>query len=234
MAFDGRGRVLTYNGQRWSQPVQVESASTGGIIAAISCASPRFCAAVDSNGDAAFDLGHGWSRFGPVADSTGLSALSCPSVGICFATDNETSEVYRFSNRRWVISASLNLSTPQGGSEPNTLNAISCSASNYCVALDDFGEGFTYDGTWSSSPRTFDAIQLGDASLSCTTDDRCVIVDDRNDVVVDDDGTWSAAKPLGSRGATLVAVSCAPRGRCVVVDDRGGYLISSTSTPAGS
>ena len=225
--FDGRGRVISYDGKNWSQPVEVEPTSSGGIITAISCASPAFCAIVDSNGDASIDAGRGWSRLTPVVDSAGLAAVSCPSVGICFALDAQNNEVYQYANGRWTISASLNLSTPQGGSEPNTFIAIACGTPRFCVALDDFGDAFTYDGRWSSNPHHFDTIQLGNASLSCSAASRCVVVDDSNHVVIEDHGAWSAPTPLDSSAGTLVGVSCAPHGRCVAVDDRGGYLIGT-------
>jgi hypothetical protein len=213
--------------------VQVEPTSTGATISALSCASATFCAIVDSDGDASFYNGAGWSRLSPVADSGGLAALSCPTVGVCFAADAQSGEIYRYENSRWSISANLNLSTPQGGSEPNTLNAISCGDRNFCVALDDFGDAFSYDGEWSSGPHTFDNIQLGDDDLSCTATLRCVIVDDSNDVITYDDGAWSAPRHLDSSRGTLVDVSCGLRTRCVAVDGSGGYFIGKSRT-AGS
>ena len=64
------------------------------------------------------------------------------STGLCFAIDVQSDEVFRYLDGRWGISADLDLSTPQGGSEPNTLAAISCGSASFCVALDDFGEAF--------------------------------------------------------------------------------------------
>jgi hypothetical protein len=229
LTYDGLGRVLTYNGHSWSRPVLVEPASTGGTISDISCASARFCAIVDSNGDASFYDGEEWSRLAPVADSSGLAALSCPAVGVCFAVDDQTGEAYRYANGRWSISANLNLSTPQGGSEPNSLNAISCDSRIFCVALDDFGDAFTYDGKWSSNPHTFDNIELGNDELSCTAAQRCVIVDDSNDVIDFDNGAWSAAQHLHSSKATLNDVSCATKTQCIIVDGSGGYFFGKYS-----
>ena len=226
--FDGLGRVLTYDGQRWSRPVQVDSVSAG--ISDISCASPDFCAVVDGDGDAAIFDGVHWSKPAPVADSGGLAAVSCPSAGLCFAVDVESSEVFRYATGRWSISAELNLSTPQGGSEPNTLDAISCGSPDFCVALDDFGEAFTYDGKWSSGAYTFDTIADGEEALSCTARLTCVIVDDNNNAVVDENGSWSAPRHLAARGTMLADVSCAPGARCVAVDGRGGYFIGDTSS----
>jgi hypothetical protein len=230
VTFDGLGRVFTYNGRTWSSPVEVEPVS-GGTIDAISCAGASFCAVVDSNGDASFFDGSRWSKPAPVADSSGIAALSCPSAGVCFAVDSQTGEAYRYANGRWSISAELNLSTPQGGSEPNTLNAISCGSPRFCVALDDFGDAFVYDGSWSVNPHTFDNIQLGDEELSCTATQRCVVVDDSNDAVVYDDGAWSSARRLDASSGTLVDVSCAPSpgSRCVAVDGSGGYFVGQSS-----
>jgi hypothetical protein len=226
--FDGLGHVLTYNGQQWSKPVLVEPASTDATINDISCASAHFCAIGDSNGDASFYNGKSWSKLAAVADSSGIAALSCPAVGVCFAVDAQSDEVFHYVNGRWSISAQLNMSTPQGGSEPNSLSAISCGDRAFCVALDDFGEAFTYDGKWTTGPHTFDNIQDSDDELSCTAAQLCVIIDDSNNVVDYDNGAWSAARLLRTK-ATIGDVACALRARCVIVDGGGGYFIGKSA-----
>jgi len=220
--FDGLGRVVTYDGQRWSAPVLVDPG--GGGITGISCASPEFCAIVDADGDAAIYDGVRWSAPAPVADSSGLVAVSCPSTGLCFAIDVESNEVFRYVDGRWGISADLDVSTPLGGSEPDTLAAISCGSVRFCVALDDFGEAFTYDGTWSG-PHTFDTIADGEDALSCTAGLVCVVVDDNDNTIVDQNGSWAAPHHLDAPGTMLLGVTCAGQARCVVFDERGGYVI---------
>jgi len=227
--FDGLGRVLTYDGQRWSRPVAVDPA--GGGITGISCATPDFCAIVDADGDAAIYDGVHWSAPAPVADSSGLVAVSCPSAGLCFALDVQSDEAFRYAHGRWGISADLNVSTPQGGSEPDTLAAIACGSVRFCVALDDFGEAFTYDGKWSG-PHTFDTIADGEDALSCTAGQVCVLVDDNNNAVVDDNGGWGAPHHLDAAGTMLVGVSCAPQARCLAIDGRGGYFIGQRTKNA--
>jgi hypothetical protein len=224
VAIDGVNRVLTYDGQRWSTPVRIEPVSTGATLSAVSCASVTFCAVGDSNGDASLYNGQSWSKPTPVADSGGVAGLSCPAIGECFAVDAESSEVFRYDHGRWSVSANLNISTPQGGSEPNTLEAISCGGPSFCVVLDDFGEAFTYNGKWSGA-HMFDNIEDEDAELSCTASLTCVAVDDSDDVVVDQAGAWSSPRHLGRSSATLGDVACVPRSRCVVIDDRGGFFI---------
>jgi hypothetical protein len=224
VAIDGLNRALVYDGQRWSTPVRIEPVARA-TIDTISCASSTFCVAGDSNGDASIYHGQNWSKPTPVADSSGLAGISCPAAGLCFAVDAESSEVFRYDHGRWSISADLNISTPQGGSEPNSLEAISCGSRDFCVVLDDFGEAFTYDGKWSSSAHTFDAIEDEDAELSCTPFLTCVAVDDSDDVVVDQAGAWSSPHHLGRSNAILQDVACALRSRCVVIDDKGGFFI---------
>jgi hypothetical protein len=224
--FDGLGRVLTYDGQHWSRPVQVDSAASE--VSGISCATSDFCALVDSDGDAAIYNGGHWSKPAPVADSSGLAAVSCPAVGLCFATDTESNEVFRYTGGKWGVSGELSLSTPQGGSEPNSLTAISCGSRRFCVALDDFGEAFTYDGTWSG-PKTFDSIADGDAAISCTAAQVCAIVDDNNSAVVDENGSLSAPHHLDAGSTMLLGVGCAPGARCLAVDGRDGYFIGQSA-----
>jgi hypothetical protein len=228
-AVDGLGRILTYNGKQWSRPVEVDPVSTGGIISNISCASADFCAVGDSNGDASFFDGDGWSKLAPVADSGGVAEISCPAVGLCFAVDAESDEAFRYANGRWSISAELDLSTPQGGSEPNALNAISCGSPTFCVALDTFGEAFTFNGKWSGA-RSFDDIENADDEVSCSGSTTCAIVDDSNNVVVDDGGAWSSPHHLDAPHTSLQDVSCAPAQRCIAVDGSGGYFIGRRPT----
>jgi hypothetical protein len=223
VAIDGLNQVLAYDGHRWSKPVRIEPVSKA-TVDVISCASTTFCVVGDENGDASIYNGKGWSTPTPVADSSGLAGLSCPSAGVCFAVDAESSEVFRYDHGRWSISAELTLSTPQGGSEPNSLDAISCGSRSFCVALDDFGEAFSYDGKWSGA-HTFDDIQDEDAELSCTPSLTCVAVDDSDDVVIDQAGAWSSPRHLGRSNAILQDVACAPQSRCVVIDDKGGYFV---------
>ena len=107
---------------------------------------------------------------------------------------------------------------------------------DFCVAVDDFGEAFTYNGKWSSGSHTFDDIADGDVALSCTDQPLCVIVDDSNNAVVDANDTWSAPYRLKVPAATLIDVSCADRrgtggtggtggARCLAIDARGAYLV---------
>jgi hypothetical protein len=223
VAIDGLNHVLIYNGQRWSGPLTIEPVSRA-TLDAISCASSTFCVVGDSNGDASVYNGRHWSAPTPVADSSGLAGISCPSAGVCFAVDAESSEVFRYDHGTWSISADLNLSTPQGGSEPNSLDSISCGSRDSCVALDDFGDAFTYDGKWSGV-HTFDVIEDEDAVVSCTASLTCVAVDDSDDVVVDQAGAWSSPRHLGRLNAILQGVACAHRARCVVIDDKGGFFV---------
>jgi hypothetical protein len=223
VAIDGLNDVLLYDGHRWSSPVRLEPVSRASLDA-ISCASTIFCAVGDSNGDASIYNGTIWSKPTAVADSSGVAGISCPADGLCFAVDAESSEVFRYDHGRWSVSATLNLSTPQGGSEPNALDAISCGSPTFCVALDAFGEAFTYNGKWSGA-RTFDDIENEGAELSCPAARTCVAVDDSDDAVVDQAGSWTSPRHLGRSSATLDGVACAPRTRCVVIDDKGGYFV---------
>jgi hypothetical protein len=225
VAIDGLGRALLYNGHGWADPVRIEATPDAGTLSAVSCASADFCAVGDSNGEASIFDGKTWSRLVPVADSSGVAALSCPSVGVCFAVDDESDEAFRYADGRWSISADLNLSTPQGGSEPNSLGAISCGDRTFCVALDEFGDAFTYDGKWSSNPQTFDNIENEDEELSCTAAHTCVAVDDSNDVITYEDGAWNSPHQLGTTRAMVDDISCGSRSHCLVLDDRGGYFV---------
>jgi len=226
-------------GSSWTWSARRTAPGRGDLDAA-SCPAATACVALVGSDQSARLDGSTWSAPVPieqvdradapeaVADSSGLVAVSCPSTGLCFAIDGQSDEVFRYLDGRWGIAAGLPLSTPQGGSEPNTLAAISCGSAHFCVVLDDFGEAFTYDGTWSG-PHIFDSIADGEDALSCTAGLVCVLVDDNDNAIVDENGGWGMPHHLEAAGTMLVGVSCAPQARCVAFDGRGGYFVGQST-----
>ena len=88
---DGNGNALAGGPSAWrAGPVDIDPIA--GILTAVSCASPTFCVAVDTNGRALTWNGSSWaapswSARSPVdPDGGGLTGVSC-FPGACVAVD---------------------------------------------------------------------------------------------------------------------------------------------------
>lgn len=217
MAGTDDGRAFMYDGRTWSAPTRVLS----GGIAQISCAG-RSCWALDELGHASFFNGSEWSR--PRQTDLSNPALSCTSVGFCMAVTG--TETDRLTGGRWVAAGSLEVSEPQGGSEPNVGEAVSCSSATFCVALDNFGEAFTWAGGQWSRAFKFDPglMNEGDA-VSCASQSDCVVVDGQGVTTTWNGRTWSASRRIDTINGGLNDVSCPTPQFCIAVDASGQALV---------
>lgn len=219
-AVDGVGEAFVYNGRRWS-------AWKGPAVAALACASRTFCVALDANGSARFYRGFRWSAPRRVPSGGDPVVLSCPLGGFCMVLDTMTNQAYRLARGHWVRAGTIPASFPPGGSEPNVASAVSCSGRDFCAALDDFGEAFTWTGGrhWSR-PHAFDANLLtGTDAVSCASRKACMAVDENGLATSWDGSTWSPVQRIDSSGAFLNDVSCAAAGFCIAVDLHARALI---------
>jgi hypothetical protein len=175
--------------------------STGGVLAADSCASPTACMAVGSyrNGSRAFPLaerwnGTSWSLLKPPvptgAGDTSLLGVSCVSANACIAVGSYRSKsgnvltlAEAWNGTSWSIQP-----TPNHGAV-NALASVSCTSANACTAV---GYAGTFGGldsvltlaeawngtTWSIQPTPTPA-HPGAANLtgvSCTSPSSCIAV----------------------------------------------------------
>ena len=229
-AILGSGTMALFHGSTWTSFGVVDNV---GDIVALSCPTTRFCAAVDDAGNALIYRGT-WSAPNAVDGGGQLQDVSCTDPTFCMAVSSDTpGTTYRFNGTRWSEVAAPNPSTPQGGSEPNTLSAVSCALSTYCVALDDFGEAFVWDGRSWSNPVTFDNnLQNGGDALSCPAKGFCMVVDDTGMAVPILNGSPGTSRQLDSSSIGLNDVSCASAARCVAVGGHGRVYNYSASTNA--
>ena len=237
----GNGILTNFDGRTWSADGLMELETPTSI----SCPDSQFCVAAGDSGTAMIRNGS-WSAPDLVDSGGSLTSVSCTSRTFCVAVSGDTpGTAYTFDGEGWFPMAAPNPSTPQGGSEPDTLSAVSCATSTYCVALDDFGEFFTWDGKSWSNATVFDNIQDGDDAVSCSRSELCMIVDDSGVAVPLDKGTLGPPRQLDSDTAGLNGVSCiasatgtssttattsasAPATRCVAVGGGGRAFTFST------
>jgi hypothetical protein len=226
----GNGAMALFHGSAWTTFGVVDKS---GDIVSLSCPTTRFCAAVDDNGKALIYRGT-WSP--PVAVDSGgqLQDVSCTDSIFCMAVSADTpGTAYRFNGTQWSAVPAPNPSTPQGGSEPNTLSAVSCASSTSCEALDDFGEAFEWDGRSWSNPVTFDnQMQDGDDAVSCPAKGFCMVVDDNGIAVPILDGSPGSSRQLDSSSFGLNDVSCASAAWCVAIGGPSRVYTYRASTNA--
>jgi len=103
---------------------------TTAAATALSCQTTTFCIATDNRGRAQrYDRAR-WSAPATVA-SASLSDISCVQAGTCLAVGPAAGVVQYVGNGRWKPPVTID---KIGG-----LTAISCPASDFCMAVDDRG-----------------------------------------------------------------------------------------------
>jgi len=194
------------------------------------------CALLAAPAGAAPSLG--WSSPLEIDRGQALSAVSCPSMGLCVAVDGAG---------RASVSTSPALASAGAWSAPfalpgaGALKAVSCASTTLCAALD--GEGRlslstrpTVPGSGSWAPAFSLPGALGLTSVSCPAATLCVAVDGTGHAVVStapasaSAAAWSAPFALPGAGA-LTSVGCASATLCAAVDGAGHVFLSTD--PAG-
>jgi hypothetical protein len=222
-AGDAAGNVLTWDGTSWSAPVLVDNAGIGEI----SCASPRFCAAVDEDGQLLFWQGSSWTRPQVPPSGAQLGAIACTPAEFCMAVDETGADTFTFVGGSWQPSGSVNVSTPQGGSEPDTLSSVACSSSTACAVADDFGDVFTWVGRRWSDAFSFDPNLLDQPEwISCPSASFCMLVDLHGAATSWNGHRWSKPRTI-DRGNNVfpASVSCASASFCMAVDTGGRAIV---------
>ncbi len=127
---DGRSVSSVFNGMAWSNPAPFGDA-TGTAPVSVSCATTRYCVAIDATGRAASYRNSRWSAFAAVTAAGPLVAVSCHGPGTCLAVSS-TGKVVQQRGAGWSRPRHLKgLTTPVD---------ISCPSATSCVVVDDSGQ----------------------------------------------------------------------------------------------
>jgi hypothetical protein len=246
-------RPLTglWNGKAWSVAA---APSPGGMEAAnlnaVSCVAADNCVAVGSsfNGTDTVSLAEAWNgthwSIAPTpnvkgAQSSVLSAVSCPAAGHCTAVgDYATSAVTGTLAETWNGQAWSISNTPNAaGSAFTTLSGVSCPAVNTCVAVGSYTTSpspLSIAETWNGSSWTIHAVPSPAGAsgtflqaVSCRSAADCAAVGDYfngTDNLPLAEGltgtAWSVQAtpaPAGAFYSSLNAVSCPAAGDCVAI-----------------
>ncbi len=132
MAVDYFGHAMSYNGSTWTGPTLVDSTP----LTQVSCPTTSFCAAIDAKGGTLTYHGSAWSTpTGSEAARKSSFDVSCSSPSFCLATSVTSFSTYDGST--W--------STPTQIVRKDSLTALSCASSSFCVAGDRKGDALAYN-----------------------------------------------------------------------------------------
>jgi hypothetical protein len=133
---DSAGNAFTYGGSSWSAPRRLSATAMTGV----SCPTASFCMATSTATLYAYS-GGGWSPSGPLTTADGgpvhLTSISCATASSCEATGN--ADGYAYSNGSWARGVVVHHS--------NKLTSVSCTAADFCTAVDSGGNVYTYSAT---------------------------------------------------------------------------------------
>jgi hypothetical protein len=198
-----------------------------GSFNVVSCASTHFCMAVGTSTGTDYAVefnGTRWEAARTLERFNGeVVSLSCPTVGWCVAvTDLAGATVLK--DGRW--SRLTTLDPNPGPPYPGMANAVSCTSSHFCVAVDGQGNAETYNGTsWTKPEQVDHNFPLTD--VSCGSTRRCIAVDGEGHVLEFRNGHWSAPKPVDT--SPFTTISCVGIDFCVAVDLRGRTVVLTGS-----
>ena len=225
----------------WSEPASIDA---GSSLAAVSCPSATFCAAVDDTGHALTYDGTSWSSPVQVQGLIGTDfggnpvSLSCPTSSFCMAAASNAdaldsdSEIFTYNGTSWSVST---------GNGDLRIDSLSCLAASFCTTVGWYEDGLgarytgsrTYKGTsWSGDDEIIEGEQDYPSSMSCPTPTFCAMIDDSGYAATYNGIAWSRPvyvdlnpeAGLNPYPQRFTSVSCASSTFCAAVDNYGGVL----------
>jgi hypothetical protein len=199
----------------WGSPFLIDGPAQASGITAVSCASPKFCAAVDAQGNALTFGGVAWRLFSDVdSNSGGLWSVSCPAARFCLATDQDGFAL-GWNGRRWSAPRQFDFDPYQP-----SLPSVSCATAHFCAAVDQFGYALVWRGKgWSHKVINAPDGSVELQAISCLSTHFCLAVG--NGFSVTWTGSkWSRPREIGD-GLNVDAVSCTSTKFCVAGGQAG-------------
>jgi hypothetical protein len=221
-------------GPGWLGQEQVDPHNSA--LNAVSCSAPSYCVSggldlVVQDNAVRSDLSAQLS-----ADTDEIAAISCaPDTTFCAVTDD--------SGGAYTLSGETLSSRTQVTSAGAGFDAVSCTATSFCMAIDDTGKTFKYNGAWSLV-STLGSLSSGkgDLQVSCTSNTFCVaaLPGSGNDENYYKYGgtSWNAPSVLEATGAVESGLSCTSPNFCIAADTSDNTEIFNgskwTAQPHGS
>jgi hypothetical protein len=169
------GYAFAYNGHTWRI---VGGASEDGGFTSVSCAKTNDRVVGDHQGNVLrCDPGcGGLDNLRNSSDPVG--PLVCPRDSFCIACLDTLSSIY--NGRAWSPLVPAGYEGREGGAYPR---AMSCAATNFCVAVGG-QDSLYFDGTDWNAPATIDRGNKDVTSVSCPTTTFCVAVDSNDRALI--------------------------------------------------
>lgn len=233
MAVDWYGAYLLYNGTTWSSPRAISPAARA--VDSVSCTSPAFCLAVAATNSGStgghlytFD-GTQWTDHGQIA--LPLSSVSCTGPSFC--------EMLSFSSNGSVYAATWNGTSsgspapldsyPGFGPQPGE-GYVSCATATFCVAVDQLGNAFTFNGsTWSQPTALVPGWTASLDAISCPATTFCAAIDAGGHEYTFNGTGWTAQTSIDSAGQAQ-AISCTISHFCLMADLSGNVATFDGAT----
>ena len=140
-----------------------ESIDSSGDLESVSCPSSSFCVAIDGSGNAVVMSSGIWSHPVRVLSSAGddgvAPSVSCASSSFCVVVSDTGATIWNGS--AWSAAQTMDalpsdVGTPPRGVNHSVLDSVSCVSSTFCVAADNAGRMFTWNGSSWSAPQIAD------------------------------------------------------------------------------
>ena len=218
-AVDSQGNATTYDGSSWSAVHNVDDHF--GSLAAISCPTAKFCAAVGGR-RAVTRTTDGWGHL-HVVPIQRMFAVSCSSRHFCLAL-GATGFAIRYSGTHWAHH--------HIGAPPH-LTSLSCVSHTFCMALTETGAAYRYDGhVWRHAGEV---PAIGSRwSIACFTRAFCMVASGTQQVSrYHGHSHWTGTRV--ALGFVPDAMACTSTTFCLAVATAGGVAATfdgSWSTPA--
>jgi hypothetical protein len=192
----------------------------GSALNAVSCASASYCVTggldliVQDHGVRS-DLTTQLST-----DTNEITAISCaPGTTTCAVLDD--------SGGAYLLQGET-LGTRTQVSSPNAFDDVSCPTSAFCMAVDDLGEIYTFDGSsWSPTVGIGDMTARSGRDVSCTSATFCVIAvptSGAEQASVYNGNSYTAGTPMDASGG-VSGLSCTSTTFCVATDSHDNALL---------
>jgi hypothetical protein len=181
-------------------------------ILALSCSSTTSCAALGGEGQAATLSGSSWSGEAAVFPSDRGVSVSCVPGGASCSAITYAGNV-RIHTSGWGLSTAVD-------SPPGRLTGVGCGSAKFCVAVDNNGDAFNWNGSGWSAPHPTGLASASGVSCSGAF---CVAVSVSGDASIYRAGAWGHRSTADVYA--LTAVSCATATYCAAVDAQNRVLI---------
>lgn len=206
LAGDANGKVLRFDGRKWSP--QAVLGSSGDPVSDIACVTTSFCAAGLKDELVTYRDGRWHARHAGPAE---VGGVDCVSVRFCLAV-NENGTYQRYDGASWT-------GAHRFAPHDSLVTAVSCASPRFCIAVDREWV-YRYNGSsWSSAQRV-DPDQFLQAA-SCPKRSWCLAVDGDEHSFRLSHGRWHSLPATTTATPGYTSVDCVAVGRCTAVDWRG-------------